>query len=164
MIYLNYDNFTNLKAFLKIQEVVKMKYLDDAMDNMHWNWKFWTWQQHQFLICCSLTFYRLENNPCCQLWTTTKVFSPNSTDIYYFCNANYTPPKSKNLYSLFFHFMNDNNWCCVNIKKKFLSTIPKLTTCYMHSSNTLDITISWTSCFILCILTKNGKFQDLIFK
>jgi hypothetical protein len=35
MIYLNYDNFTNLKAFLKIQEVVKMKYLDDAMDNRH---------------------------------------------------------------------------------------------------------------------------------
>ncbi|KAH9558380.1 hypothetical protein CY35_06G005900 [Sphagnum magellanicum] len=38
----------------------------------------------------------LENNPCCQLWTTTKVFSPNSTDIYYFCNANYTPPKRNN--------------------------------------------------------------------
>ncbi len=34
MIYLNYDNFTKLKVFLKIQ-VVKMKYLDDAMDNMH---------------------------------------------------------------------------------------------------------------------------------
>ncbi len=33
MIYLNYDNFTNLKAFFKI--LVKMKYLDDAMDNMH---------------------------------------------------------------------------------------------------------------------------------
>jgi hypothetical protein len=30
----------------------------------------------------------------------------------------------------------------------------------MHSSNTLDITIS---CFILCILTKNDRFQDLIF-
>ncbi|CAK9877571.1 unnamed protein product [Sphagnum jensenii] len=35
----------------------------------------------------------LENNPCCQSWTTTKVSSPNATDIYYFCNANYTPPK-----------------------------------------------------------------------
>ncbi|KAH9558403.1 hypothetical protein CY35_06G006400 [Sphagnum magellanicum] len=38
----------------------------------------------------------LENNPCCQSWTTTKVSSPNPTDIYYFCNANYTPPKRKN--------------------------------------------------------------------
>jgi hypothetical protein len=35
MFDLNYDNFTYLKVFLKIQEVVKMKYLDDAMDNMH---------------------------------------------------------------------------------------------------------------------------------
>ncbi|KAH8958130.1 hypothetical protein BDL97_06G006900 [Sphagnum fallax] len=35
----------------------------------------------------------LENNPCCQLWTKTKVSSPNATDIHYFCNANYTPPK-----------------------------------------------------------------------
>ncbi len=35
MFDLNYDNFTNLKVFFKIQEVVKMKYLDDAMDNMH---------------------------------------------------------------------------------------------------------------------------------
>jgi hypothetical protein len=35
----------------------------------------------------------LENNPCCQSWTTTKVSSPNPTDIHYFCNANYTPPK-----------------------------------------------------------------------
>jgi hypothetical protein len=34
MIYLNYDNFVNLKVLKKIQ-VVKMKYLDDAMDNMH---------------------------------------------------------------------------------------------------------------------------------
>ncbi|CAM6048110.1 unnamed protein product [Sphagnum compactum] len=33
----------------------------------------------------------LENNPCCQSWTTTKVSSPNARDIYYFCNANYTP-------------------------------------------------------------------------
>jgi hypothetical protein len=38
----------------------------------------------------------LENNPCCQSWTTTKVSSPNSTDIHYFCNANYTPAKRKN--------------------------------------------------------------------
>ncbi|CAM6076250.1 unnamed protein product [Sphagnum tenellum] len=38
----------------------------------------------------------LENNPCCQSWTTTKVSSPNATDIYYFCNANYTPPKRNN--------------------------------------------------------------------
>jgi hypothetical protein len=34
-----------------------------------------------------------KNNPCCQSWTTTKVSSPNAIDIYYFCNANYTPPK-----------------------------------------------------------------------
>jgi len=78
-----------------------MKYLGDEMDNMHWNWKFWTWQQHQSLIYCSWTFYRLKNNPCCQLWTTTKVSSPNTTHVHYFCNANYTPPKSKSLYSFF---------------------------------------------------------------
>ncbi|KAH9558398.1 hypothetical protein CY35_06G006100 [Sphagnum magellanicum] len=38
----------------------------------------------------------LENNPCCQAWTIAKVSSPNPTDIYYFCNANYTPPKRNN--------------------------------------------------------------------
>ncbi|CAM6048109.1 unnamed protein product, partial [Sphagnum compactum] len=38
----------------------------------------------------------LENNPCCQSWTTAKVSSPSPTDIYYFCDANYTPPKRKN--------------------------------------------------------------------
>jgi hypothetical protein len=31
MIYLNYDNCTNLKVFFKIQEVVKIKYLNDAL-------------------------------------------------------------------------------------------------------------------------------------
>ncbi|KAH8958127.1 hypothetical protein BDL97_06G006700 [Sphagnum fallax] len=35
----------------------------------------------------------LENNPCCRSWTSTKVSSPSATDIYYFCNAHYTPPK-----------------------------------------------------------------------
>ncbi len=134
------------------------------MDNRHWNRKFWTWPQVQFIMCCSWTFYRLENNPCCQLWTKTKVSSPNATDIHYFCNANYTPPKSKSLYSSFFHFTNDNNWCCVNIKKKFLNTIPKLTTCYMHWSNILDITMSWTSCFICAFLQRIRGFQHLIFK
>ncbi|CAM6076251.1 unnamed protein product [Sphagnum tenellum] len=38
----------------------------------------------------------LENNPCCQSWTSTKVSSPSARDIYYFCKNNYTPPKRDN--------------------------------------------------------------------
>ncbi|KAH8958118.1 hypothetical protein BDL97_06G006300 [Sphagnum fallax] len=56
----------------------------------------------------------LKNNPCCQLWTTTKVSSPNTTHVHYFCNANYTPPKrNKHLILII----------CISVGSAFISLI-----------------------------------------
>ncbi|CAM5998801.1 unnamed protein product [Sphagnum balticum] len=47
-------------------------------------------------LILSGVFVKLENNPCCQLWTTTRVSSPNKQYVSYFCNANYNPSQRSN--------------------------------------------------------------------
>jgi hypothetical protein len=120
---------------------------------------FWTWPQDQWLMRCNWTLHRLENNPCCQLWTTTKVYSPNKIDIFYFCNANYIRSQSKNLYIFSLDFVDDDNWCHVKIITKFLCTIIELRTFYIYIHKILLIEPYKNAMVHLCIPPKNHMFS-----
>jgi hypothetical protein len=120
---------------------------------------FWTWPQDQWLMRCNWTFRRLENNPCCQLWTTTKVYS--QTVVFYFCHALYSPPKGKNLYIFPSHFVDDNNWCHVKIITKSLCTIIELRTLYIYIHKILLIKPYKNTMVHLCIPPKNHMFSRI---